>query len=79
MKMPDIDKQAHFYSGMAVCFAVGLFTTPFIGMIVAIAAGMAKEAWDMGGHGTPDALDLIATSLGGFAAFLVFFAHSSLS
>ena len=70
--MIPIDKQAHFYSGAALCFAVGILTTPFYGFLAAVAAGVAKEVWDMSGRGTPDALDMLSTMLGGVAAFVVF-------
>lgn len=73
MKMPDIDKQAHFFSGMALAFTVGLFSDPLWGFLAAMGAGIAKEAWDMSGRGTPDALDMMATIMGGITAFAVFY------
>lgn len=73
MKMPDIDKQAHFFFGMAICLSFALFTSPLIGFLVAMGAGIAKEAWDMSGRGTPDALDMMATIMGGIAGFLLSF------
>ncbi len=71
--MIPVDKQAHFYSGAALCFAIGLFFDPLWGFLAAMAAGIAKEAWDMSGHGTPDALDMMATIIGGIVAFIVFY------
>ena len=70
--MIALDKQAHFFSGMALAFTVGLFSDPLWGFLAAMAAGIAKEAWDMSGRGTPDALDMMATLSGGIAAFVVF-------
>ncbi len=70
--MIPIDKQAHFYSGAALCFAVGILAAPFYGFLAAVAAGVAKEVWDKAGNGTPDALDMMATLGGGIAAFVVF-------
>ena len=70
--MIPIDKQAHFYSGAALCFAVGILTAPFYGFLAAAAVGVAKEVWDKAGHGTPDVLDMLATIGGGIAAFVVF-------
>lgn len=70
--MIPIDKQAHFFSGMALAFTVGLFSDPLWGFLAAMAAGIAKEVWDMSGRGTPDALDMMATLGGGIAAFVVF-------
>ena len=57
---------------MALAFTVGLFFDPLWGVIAAMGAGIAKEAWDMSGRGTPDALDMLSTMLGGVAAFVVF-------
>lgn len=73
MKMPDIDKQAHFFSGMVLAFTVGLFSDPLWGFLAAMSAGVAKEAWDMSGRGTPDALDMMSTITGGIAGFLLSF------
>ena len=74
MKLPNIplDKQAHMFSGMALALTIGIFFSPFWGFFAAIVAGIAKEAWDKAGHGTPDAMDMIATMVGGVAAFVVF-------
>lgn len=77
--MIPIDKQAHFFSGMALAFTVGLFSDPLWGFLAAMAAGIAKEVWDMSGRGTPDALDMMATLGGGIAAFVVFKAAESLA
>ena len=54
--MIAVDKQAHFYSGAAPCFAVGILAAPFYGFLAAVAAGVAKEVWDKAGHGTPYAV-----------------------
>lgn len=70
--MISLDKQAHFFSGMALAFTVGLFSDPLWGFLAAMAAGIAKEVWDMSGRGTPDALDMMATLSGGIAAFVMF-------
>ena len=74
-KIP-LDKQSHFYSGMALAFTVGLFSEPLWGFLAAMAAGILKEAWDMSGRGTPDALDMMATLGGGIAAFVVFYVEA---
>lgn len=80
MKLPKLplDKQAHFFSGMALAFTVGLFFDPLWGVIAAMGAGIAKEVWDKAGHGTPDALDMMATIMGGIAAFVVFMITESI-
>ena len=77
--MISLDKQAHFFSGMALAFTVGLFSDPLWGFLAAMAAGIAKEVWDMSGRGTPDALDMMATLGGGIAAFVVFKAAEHLA
>lgn len=62
--MIPIDKQAHFWWGMAisaVTYPLGIGTAIFF----AAALGAAKELWDRAGHGTPDAKDWAVTALGG--------------
>ena len=74
MKLPKLplDKQAHFYFGAALCFAIGILIDPMWGLVAAGLAGAAKEIWDRLGNGTPDWMDLAATVLGGVVAFIVF-------
>jgi len=62
MKVPD--KQAHFLAGAAIAATAALYTTPFLGIIAAVAAGVAKELYDLSGRGTLDAKDFVATALG---------------
>lgn len=62
--LPPIDKQAHFFSGgflAALFYPVGIETA----LLAVIAAAVFKELWDATGKGTPEALDAIATLLGG--------------
>lgn len=68
-----IDKQAHFWAGMAICLAVSLFAGPFIGLLIATAAGVIKEILDYFGKGTPDVLDAVATFLGALVGFGLIF------
>ena len=63
--MIPIDKQAHFYSGLALCLAVSLFFSPVVGLLASLAAAIAKEVWDSMGNGTLDPLDFLATAIGG--------------
>jgi len=70
VKLPAIDKQAHFYSGWAL--SATLF--PYMGwpVVLAVAAlGYAKERWDRQGHGTYDLKDLYATALGGLVGCIL--------
>ena len=64
LKMPPIDKQAHFWWGWAI--AATLYPIDlWLGILVAGLMGAAKEIWDAQGHGTPDVKDFAATALGG--------------
>ena len=49
--------------------ATSLFFGWAVGLIMAITAAIAKEAWDALGHGTPDVMDAVATSVGGVLGF----------
>lgn len=63
MKIP-IDKQLHFFSGMALAGLAspfGLLTAIVIVLVIAVA----KELRDSLGYGTPDAWDAGATICGG--------------
>lgn len=74
MKPIRLDLQAHFFAGMAIAFAVALFTlSPLAGLITAIVGGVLKEVYDKyTKRGTPDHLDAIATSLGGVVVFVLY-------
>lgn len=73
MKMPLIDLQVDFWSGMAICLSIGLFTSPLIGFLVAMGISIAKESWSMGDGNTPDALNMMSSITGGIAGFLLSF------
>jgi hypothetical protein len=62
-----LDKQAHFWAGLAIMLSVSLFGGWIAGLVVAIAAGLLKEVYDSMGFGTPDIWDAVATGLGGVA------------
>ncbi len=59
------DKWFHFLAGIAAAFTFALFFGMWVGMIAAIVVGIAKEAFDMDGRGTPDIADAMATIVGG--------------
>lgn len=67
--MIALDKQAHFYAGLAICLAVSLFVSPVIGLAAALVAGALKEIVDHMGFGTPDVWDFVATAVGGAVGF----------
>lgn len=60
-----IDQQAHAWAGLAIMLGVSLFGGWIAGLVVAVAAGLLKEAYDSMGFGTPDHKDAIATIIGG--------------
>lgn len=63
--MMTIDKQAHFWAGAAIAATVSFYTAdPLLGLVVGVAAGVAKELYDLSGRGVPDIKDLIVTALG---------------
>ena len=66
-----LDKQAHFWAGLAICLAVSLFVSPAIGLLVSALAGLVKELIDKLGFGTPDPMDFVATYLGGLVGLLL--------
>ena len=69
MKMPPIDKQAHFWWGWAI--AATLYSiNPWFAILVTAIIGASKELRDSLGYGTPDAKDFAATALGGVAGAL---------
>ena len=60
-----LDKQAHFWAGMAIaaaCVAYGLL--PLYAFAIGVAAGAAKEIIDHFGFGQADKWDFVATALG---------------
>ena len=74
--MLGVDKRLHFWCGLLVCLIIGIATTPIIGLVAAILAGIGKEAYDaVTGRGTPELLDFVATVVGGLvgAAWLAMY------
>lgn len=60
------DKVLHFLGGAAIGVSIVCFGGSIGASILAAAAiGLAKEAWDAFGHGTPDVADFAVTALGG--------------
>ena len=59
-----LDKQAHIWAGAAIAASVALYLDPVSGLFAGIGAGLAKEAVDRMGYGTPDKWDFLATVLG---------------
>jgi len=72
--MPPLDKQAHFWAGMAIAATVTLYTGfPLLGLIVAVVAAALKEIFDSLGYGTPDKWDFVVTVLGAMAVLPLLF------
>jgi hypothetical protein len=59
------DKANHLIAGLLVYLLVALLFGPTFGLAAAIAAGAAKEAADRYTQGHVEALDFLATCLGG--------------
>jgi uncharacterized membrane protein YeaQ/YmgE (transglycosylase-associated protein family) len=64
------DKFLHVAAGAVIAGSAAWFGYPVAGVVLAAVAGVAKEAWDMRGNGTPELADFIATLVG--AVFMVF-------
>ena len=73
-----IDKQAHFWAGLAIMLSVSLFGGWIAGLVVATAAGLLKEAYDSMGFGTPDRWDVVATMIGGLVGAGLYLARAML-
>jgi len=71
-----LDKQAHFWAGLAIMLSVSLFGGWIAGLVVATAAGLLKEAYDSMGFGTPDRWDAVATIIGGLVGAGLYGVHS---
>ena len=71
MKVPQ-DKILHAIAGIVVCFVISLIAkNPMYGLVGAVIAGIAKEAWDYYDYGKVDFLDCLATWIGGIAGYIV--------
>lgn len=64
------DKFLHVAAGAVIAGSAAWMGYPVAGVVLAAVAGVAKEAWDMRGNGTPELADFIATLVG--AIFMVF-------
>jgi hypothetical protein len=59
------DKLIHFLGGAFIASAVFGLTGMFSAAVAAaVTIGVAKEAWDAMGYGTPDIWDAVATAAG---------------
>ena len=59
------DKLLHFGAGLLVALFARHFVGPGFGVLAAILAGAAKEAYDALGNGVVDPGDFVATVAGG--------------
>jgi hypothetical protein len=64
-----LDKQAHFWAGMAIASAcVAYSTAPWAAFVFTVMVAAGKEVWDkVSGTGTMDFWDFVATALGAAA------------
>lgn len=58
-----LDKQLHFFAGMAVCAMAAPFGLD-VAFMAALVAAVGKEVYDHFFGGTVDAYDVLATALG---------------
>lgn len=66
------DKKLHFFAGLIICIVISLiFKNPMYGLIGAVVAGIAKEAYDWYDYGKPDPMDCLSTWVGGVAGYIV--------
>jgi len=65
MTLPAIDKQAHFFSGIAIAAFLAPVMPLLLVMVVVFTLAILKEWWDSTGKGTPETLDAFATTFGG--------------
>ena len=65
------DKVLHVALGFGIAAPLAWAGYPVSGVMLAGLAGVAKEAWDRLGNGTPELADLIATLIGGIAGAMV--------
>lgn len=71
------DKFLHVAAGAVIAGSAAWMGHPVAGVVLAAVAGVAKEACDMRGNGTPELADFIATLVGAiFMVFAICFASS---
>jgi hypothetical protein len=66
------DKWFHFLGGIAAAVTVAVFFGAVPGLVAAIVVGLAKEIYDHFFRGTVDAVDFLATALGGVYVAVLF-------
>ena len=64
------DKLFHLKFCLGASFGMSLLFTPMIGFITAMAIGIAKELWDLSGHGCFEWNDLLADLIGAIGGAL---------
>ena len=63
------DKVLHIIAGLILCLIVGVLTTPAMGLVLGVIAGILKEIYDKYNNGTVDVLDSLATTIGALIGF----------
>ena len=67
------DKVLHIIAGLILCLVVGVLTTPAMGLLLGVIAGIIKEIYDKYNNGTVDVLDSLATTIGALIGFWLLF------
>ena len=67
------DKVLHFCVGLILCLIAGVLTTPAVGLLLGVVAGIIKEIYDKYNNGTVDVLDSLATTVGALIGFYILY------
>lgn len=67
------DKVLHIIAGLTICLIAGVLTTPAMGLLLGVIAGVLKEVYDKYNNGTVDVLDSLATTIGALIGFWLLF------
>ena len=67
------DKVLHLIVGLILCLIAGVLTTPAMGLLLGVIAGIIKEIYDKYNNGTVDVLDSFATTLGALVGFYILY------
>lgn len=65
----SIDKLYHLIAGLLIALLCGYLTSPLIGLVMGIIAGVGKELYDYTDYGEYDVYDALATWLGAVVGY----------
>ena len=67
------DKVLYLTAGLILCLIAGVLTTPAMGLLLGVIAGIIKEIYDKYNNGTVDVLDSFATTVGALIGFYILY------